>query len=118
MSDDTSQMPHLNPNVADRYRYLAGFLSIEAAALHELLIVCECYEAGQAVVPLIERVTCDIRRLAAMRADLDLVLRDSAGVGIGALDRAWTNGSASTGSECSRAVLRCSARRPECLTMP
>lgn len=94
MSDDALQISLLDPHVADRYRYLAGFLSIEAAALHEVLVACECYEAGQAVVRLMERVTCDIRDLPAMRADLDLVLRNLAEVGAGVLDRAWTNGSA------------------------
>ncbi|ANT61900.1 hypothetical protein AYJ57_15690 [Salipiger sp. CCB-MM3] len=84
----------IEPEIFDQYVCIAGFLAIEAVALHELLVICHCEVASQALIRLTERVACDIRDLPVMRAEIDLVLSELAGIGAGDLDEACVRGGA------------------------
>ncbi|NDW01148.1 hypothetical protein [Salipiger sp. PrR002] len=94
MSETTLICHVIEPEMNERYRCIAGFLSIEATALHELLVTCRREAASQALIRLTESVACDIRDLPAMRAEIDLVLSELAGIGAGDLDEACVSGGA------------------------
>ena len=69
------------------FRKLAGLMSVESAALYELLDLCEQREAAAAVVAVAELCTCNIRDADRIAALLGVVIEGLSNTTWDTLDR-------------------------------